>query len=533
MDPARLTMELTESATLREPERIGPLLRELNEFGLAIAIDDFGAGWSSLSRLRQLPVQTLKIDRSFLREIPDDPEAGAIVRAVIALADALGMTTVAEGVEMPVQQHFLAAQGCPLAQGLLFGAALPAAAMTARSALWLTNLDVRPIQAGRTRADAGDVRPHRSLRALMVDVGPTHAAQLAAGLTEHGWRVSHEHVEGAAGLSQALQRRGWDAVLYAGDGAGAVPARKALALVRLADPHLTFIAVSRDARRGALSSVIRGLDGAAAHVSTPAELSKALERELDQARMRRRVGSAHQFLLAQQTISGHLAAGLDPDPLFARVLATLGETLGWTMGVVWRPDGDNSMLRCAGVWHEAGARAEVRAFADATRTQEFAPGQGMPGRVFAFRRPSWVPDISREGRTERSTQVLRAGLTTAVAFPLATGDGCVGVIEFFTRGVQSRSDEISAMFATVGGQVAQYLRAAPGRGGRGVAHARVPRRGRGADRRARRRGEGPVRQRPRVRRARRRRGRPDRPRVERHRGLQLGSPCPWTAAASC
>jgi len=127
-----LTMELTESATLREPERIGPLLSRLHAIGLQIAIDDFGAGWSSLSRLRQLPVQTLKVDRSFLREIPDDPEAGAIVRAVIALADALSMTTVAEGVERPVQQHFLAAQGCPLAQGLLFGDAMPAAEMTER-----------------------------------------------------------------------------------------------------------------------------------------------------------------------------------------------------------------------------------------------------------------------------------------------------------------------------------------------------------------------------------------------------------------
>jgi diguanylate cyclase (GGDEF)-like protein len=131
IDPRRLTMELTESATLREPERIGPLLRELRATGLQIAIDDFGAGWSSLSRLRQLPVQMLKIDRSFLREIPDDPEAGAIVRAVIALAEALGMTTVAEGVELGLQQEFLATQGCPLAQGLLFGDALPAAAMTA------------------------------------------------------------------------------------------------------------------------------------------------------------------------------------------------------------------------------------------------------------------------------------------------------------------------------------------------------------------------------------------------------------------
>jgi diguanylate cyclase (GGDEF)-like protein/PAS domain S-box-containing protein len=132
VDPSLLTMELTESATLREPERIGPLLRDLRALGLQLAIDDFGAGWSSLSRLRSLPVQILKIDRSFLREIPENPEAGAIVRAIIALSDALGRTTVAEGVEQPVQQHFLAAQGCPLSQGHLFGDALPAEAMTER-----------------------------------------------------------------------------------------------------------------------------------------------------------------------------------------------------------------------------------------------------------------------------------------------------------------------------------------------------------------------------------------------------------------
>jgi diguanylate cyclase (GGDEF)-like protein/PAS domain S-box-containing protein len=132
VDPSSLTMELTESATLREPERIGPLLRDLRGLGLQLAIDDFGAGYSSLSRLRSMPVQMLKIDRSFLRDIPHDPESGAIVRAIIALGDALGVTTVAEGVEMPVQQHFLAAQGCPLSQGRLFGDALPAAEMTER-----------------------------------------------------------------------------------------------------------------------------------------------------------------------------------------------------------------------------------------------------------------------------------------------------------------------------------------------------------------------------------------------------------------
>jgi EAL domain-containing protein (putative c-di-GMP-specific phosphodiesterase class I) len=130
IDPAWLTMELTESATLREPERIGPILRALNEGGLRLAIDDFGAGWSSLARLRALPVHTLKIDRSFMREIPEDPEAGAIVDAVIALADALGMSTVAEGVEARVQALFLAAQGCRFAQGRHFGGPVPAADIT-------------------------------------------------------------------------------------------------------------------------------------------------------------------------------------------------------------------------------------------------------------------------------------------------------------------------------------------------------------------------------------------------------------------
>jgi EAL domain-containing protein (putative c-di-GMP-specific phosphodiesterase class I) len=130
IDPSWLTMELTESATLREPERIGPILRALDACGLRLAIDDFGAGWSSLSRLRTLPVHTLKIDRSFMREIPEDPGAGAIVDAVIALSDALGMDTVAEGVETRVQALFLTAQGCRLAQGRYFGDPVPAAELT-------------------------------------------------------------------------------------------------------------------------------------------------------------------------------------------------------------------------------------------------------------------------------------------------------------------------------------------------------------------------------------------------------------------
>jgi PAS domain-containing protein len=291
----------------------------------------------------------------------------------------------------------------------------------------------------------------------MVDVPASYGALLASHLEEAGWSVEREHADGAVALSAALHRRGWNAVLYGGDGRGAVPARKALALVRMADPHLPFLVVSPNIRRGDLSSVVRGVDDAAKVVSDPKQLSLALTKELEATRLRRRVGSSRHLLPAQQAIGDHLAAGLEPEELCRRVLATLGDSLNWTFGAVWRPSEDGSMLRCSAVWHAADAREETIAFARETQTQSFAPGQGMPGRVWAFRRPTWVPDISRDARMPRGAAALRAGLSTAIAFPLAVGDECLGVIEFFTGGVHEHNGEVSAMFATVGGQLAQYL----------------------------------------------------------------------------
>ncbi|MGH2969923.1 MAG: hypothetical protein ACRDK0_12795, partial [Solirubrobacteraceae bacterium] len=154
------------------------------------------------------------------------------------------------------------------------------------------------------------MKPHRSLRALLVDVPPSYAGVLVAQLADGGWKVEPEHADGAAALSAALKRRGWNAVLYGGDQPGAVPARKALALVRLADPHLPFVAVSPNVRRGDLTSVIRGLDDAGMVVSEPSQLAHVLTKELDAAGLRRRVGSAHHLLLAQQAIAEQLAAGL-------------------------------------------------------------------------------------------------------------------------------------------------------------------------------------------------------------------------------
>ena len=129
-DPARITVELTESAMLQDHADAEPILRELHELGLQLALDDFGAGYSSLSRLREMPVETLKIDRAFLREVPENREAAAIVTAILALARALGRTAVAEGVETEAQR------------ALPRRAAVPAAA----------GLPARPADAGATRS---------------------------------------------------------------------------------------------------------------------------------------------------------------------------------------------------------------------------------------------------------------------------------------------------------------------------------------------------------------------------------------------
>jgi EAL domain-containing protein (putative c-di-GMP-specific phosphodiesterase class I) len=170
------------------------------------------------------------------------------------------------------------------------------------------------------------------------------------------------------------------------------------------------------------------------------------------------VGGAHRFLLAQQAITDHVAAGLEPHELLARALATLGETLGWSCGAVWRPSGDDGgELRCVATWQPTAAPPEIEALTDATRATAFAAGQGLPGRVWAFRRPSWVADVGAVGNEPRAAAARRAGVMTATAFPIAVADRCEGVIEFFSRGMSTPNAELSAMFATVGGQLAQYL----------------------------------------------------------------------------
>jgi diguanylate cyclase (GGDEF)-like protein/PAS domain S-box-containing protein len=132
LDPGSVIVEVTESTAMADPERTLRILRDLNGRGLRLALDDFGTGYSSFARLRYMPVDLLKIDRLFIRDVAQDAQAGDMVRAIIQLAHGLGMTPLAEGIETEAEWRFLVEQGCTLGQGFYFCRPAPAEDILAR-----------------------------------------------------------------------------------------------------------------------------------------------------------------------------------------------------------------------------------------------------------------------------------------------------------------------------------------------------------------------------------------------------------------
>lgn len=127
IDPAGLELEITETALMQALPELVERLGEIARMGVSLALDDFGTGYSSLGYLKRLPLHRLKIDRSFVRDLPGDKEDEAIVLATLSMAHALGLVVVAEGVELGVQRSFLAEHGCDHVQGWLVARPMPTA----------------------------------------------------------------------------------------------------------------------------------------------------------------------------------------------------------------------------------------------------------------------------------------------------------------------------------------------------------------------------------------------------------------------
>lgn len=139
VEPELLRLELTESTLMDDAERVREQLLRLAERGIALSIDDFGTGYSSLSYVANLPIRSLKIDRSFVVQMMSSPRVHSVVAATISLAQALGLRVIAEGVDQPVQAEELCRLGCHELQGFLFSPAIPAANFPA----WARRFDER------------------------------------------------------------------------------------------------------------------------------------------------------------------------------------------------------------------------------------------------------------------------------------------------------------------------------------------------------------------------------------------------------
>jgi diguanylate cyclase (GGDEF)-like protein/PAS domain S-box-containing protein len=131
LDPSKVVVEVTESSAMTDPDRAQTILEDLHAGGLSIAIDDFGTGYSSLARIRDMPVDILKIDRSFVRGVDVDPQNASIVGAFIELARGLGVTTLAEGIETEGELAFLLGRGCVMGQGFYYSKPVPPAEIIA------------------------------------------------------------------------------------------------------------------------------------------------------------------------------------------------------------------------------------------------------------------------------------------------------------------------------------------------------------------------------------------------------------------
>jgi PAS domain S-box-containing protein len=164
---------------------------------------------------------------------------------------------------------------------------------------------------------------------------------------------------------------------------------------------------------------------------------------------------AERRLAGSLAITRNLAESRSVGDAVERVVQTICETLGWELGAMWSPDTSAGVLRCFRTWCVPDARLDE--FIKVTRERTFSPGVGLPGRVWTSRRPTWIHDVTQDPNFPRAPYADRAGLHSAFAFPVISGDQFLAVMEFFSHEIREVDDALLAMFSGIGTQIGQYL----------------------------------------------------------------------------
>ena len=188
------------------------------------------------------------------------------------------------------------------------------------------------------------------------------------------------------------------------------------------------------------------------HMKNHAELQQKLD-ELSRAIEERR--QVERRMAAQCAIARALAQYSTLSQATPRILEAICEAHGWEHGVLWRVDLNAGVLRCVETWHSPSA--PFQEFHDACRRSTFSRGVGLPGRVWAEGRPSWVPDVTRDEAFPRKSAAEWAGVRGALGFPILLNGEVVGVIEFFSREIRQPNEELSQMLTTVGSLIGQFI----------------------------------------------------------------------------
>lgn len=160
-------------------------------------------------------------------------------------------------------------------------------------------------------------------------------------------------------------------------------------------------------------------------------------------------------LVAHDATTHVLAEASTPKEVIPRAFQTICESLDWDMGALWHVDREAQVLRYGESWHRPSLG--LLGFADASRLYTFAPGIGLPGRVWASEEPAWIVDVTQDANFPRAPMAAKAGLRSAFAVPLCLGSDILGVMEFFNRERRPPDDELLQMVATLGSQLGQFL----------------------------------------------------------------------------